>query len=173
MEQSKGNILWVDDEIELLRPHIILLNQRGYNVSTATNGTDAIEMVRENHYGLVFLDESMVGMSGLETLTHLKEIDSATPVVMVTKNEAESVMDEAIGRKIDDYLTKPVNPAQILAACKKFLEAQKITEKRLTQDYYQGFNEISRRMNDRLDWSEWVEIYTKLVNWSLEVDNHP
>ena len=114
-------ILWVDDEIELLKPHLILLEQRGYNVNTATNGEDAIEMAQDERFDLIFLDEMMVGISGLETLSVLKDIDDSVPVVMVTKNEQETVMEEAIGRKIDDYLTKPVNPTQILAACKKFL----------------------------------------------------
>ncbi len=170
---ANNSILWVDDEIDLLRPHIILLQHRGYNVSTATNGDDAIELFRRNVPDLVFLDETMVGMNGLDTLSRLKDIDASVPVVMVTKNEAESVMEEAIGRKINDYLTKPVNPAQILAACKKFLESEKITSQKFTQDYLQGFNEVSRRMTERLTWSEWVDIYTKLVGWSMELDRYP
>jgi CheY-like chemotaxis protein len=170
MEKSKGKILWIDDEIELLRPHIILLEQRGYEIDTATNGEDAIEMVNNKHFDLIFLDEMMLGMSGLETLPILKELDSATPIVMVTKNEAESLMEEAIGSKIDDYLTKPVNPAQILAACKKFLEADKITTARFTQDYLQGFNELNMKMMERLNWNDWRDIYIKLVNWSMEID---
>lgn len=170
---SKHNILWVDDEIDLLRPHIILLQHRGYNVLTATNGDDAIEMFREHHPNLVFLDENMIGMSGLDTLSRLKDIDFSVPVVMVTKNETESVMEEAIGRKINDYLTKPVNPAQILAACKKFLESEKITSQKFTQDYLQGFNEISRRLMEDLSWADWVEIYDRLVDWSMELDRYP
>lgn len=172
MAETKGNILWVDDEIDLLRPHIILLEQRGYSVNTATNGEDALVLAKESPYDLIFLDESMVGMSGLETLSQLKDLDSSVPVVMVTKNEAETVMDEAIGRKINDYLTKPVNPAQILAACKKFLESKKITGEKFTQDYLQGFSEVSRQMQENLTWREWVDIYVKLVNWSMEFDNH-
>jgi len=173
MEKAKGNILWIDDEIELLKPHIILLSQRGYHVETATNGEDAVEMVRRKHYDLIFLDESMVGISGLDTLPIIKDIDDSTPVVMVTKNEAESVMEEAIGRKIDDYLTKPVNPAQILAACKKFLESSRIEQDRLTQDYLQGFNEITRRLYEPLEWEDWKDIYIKLVNWAMELDRYP
>ena len=173
MEQSKGQILWIDDEIELLKPHLILLEQRGYSVDKATNGEDAIEMVKAKHYDLVFLDEMMVGISGLETLPHLKEISPSTPVVMVTKNEAESVMEEAIGGKIDDYLTKPVNPAQIIAACKKFLESKRIAKEKVTQDYTMGFNEISRRLYEPLEWNDWLEIYQKLVTWSMELDRYP
>lgn len=166
----KRKILWIDDEIELLKPHIILLEKRGYIVETATNGFDAIEMVKKAHYDLVFLDEMMVGMSGLETLPQIKEIDSATPVVMVTKNEAEYVMDEAIGQKIDDYLTKPVNPAQILLACKKFLEATRIETEKFSQKYLQSFNQITAQLMDPMEWSDWVEIYQKLVKYSIEID---
>jgi CheY-like chemotaxis protein len=173
MEQSKKRILWIDDEIELLKPHIILLNQRGYDVETATNGEDAIELASNTSYDLVFLDESMVGMSGLETLSVLKDIDPSMPVVMVTKNEAESLMEQAIGGKIDDYLTKPVNPAQILAACKKFLESRRIAEEKITHDYLQGFSEIARRLHGFMDWSDWLDVYLKMVNWSIELDMHP
>jgi CheY-like chemotaxis protein len=173
MEQSKGRILWVDDEIELLRPHIILLQQKKYTVSTASNGEDAIEMVKSQHYDLIFLDESMIGISGLDTLPKLKEIDPLAPVVMVTKNEAESLMEQAIGKKIDDYLTKPVNPTQILAACLKFCESKRIEQTQLTQDYLKGFNEITRQLYQRLYWNDWKEIYSRLVNWSIEMDKHP
>lgn len=167
---SKGTILWIDDEIELLRAHIILLEQRGYNVHAASNGEDAIEMVKGTHFDLIFLDESMVGISGLETLPRLKEIDSATPVVMVTKNEAEDLMEEAIGSNIDDYLTKPVNPAQILLTCKKFLESSRIAEEKFTHNYLQGFNMIARKLMEPLEWNDWVDIYKNLVQWSMELD---
>lgn len=170
MADKKGKILWIDDEIELLKPHIILLEQRGYSVGKATNGEDAVELVKKNNYDLIFLDDMMVGISGLETLALLKDVDSLTPVVMVTKNEAESLMEEAIGRKIDDYLTKPVNPAQILAACKKFIESDRIAGEKFTQDYLAGFNEVSRKITQPLAWAEWKDIYLKLVNWSLELD---
>jgi CheY-like chemotaxis protein len=170
MEKSKGRILWIDDEIDLLKPHIILLGQRGYDVSTASNGSDAVELVKSQKFDLIFLDEMMVGLSGLETLPLLKEVDKSIPVVMVTKSEAESVMEEAIGRKIDDYLTKPVNPAQILAACKKFLESDRIETEHFTQDYLKGFAQLSAKMMQRLYWEDWLEIYSKLVNWSIELD---
>ena len=165
-------ILWVDDEIELLKPHLILLEQRGYEVSTATNGEDAIEMVQTDAFDLVFLDETMVGISGLETLSVIKDINVTLPVVMVTKNEQESLMEDAIGRKIDDYLTKPVNPTQILAACKKFLDSRRITEQKLTQDYHQEYSSISRRLLDKMDWSEWLDVYIKMVQRSVELDKH-
>jgi DNA-binding response OmpR family regulator len=168
-----NSILWVDDEIDILRPHIILLEQRGYKVDTATNGEDAIEMAGKKRYDLVFLDESMVGMSGLDTLSVLKDIDKSTPVVMVTKNEQESLMEEAIGRKIDDYLTKPVNPTQILAACKKFLESQRIAEQKITQSFHQDYSQLTRKLMDRMEWSDWLDVYLKLVERSIELDQHP
>jgi CheY-like chemotaxis protein len=168
-----NNILWVDDEIDLLKPHIILLEQRGYHVTTATNGEDAIELASDKSFDLIFLDESMVGMSGLDTLSVLKDINRSVPVVMVTKNEQESLMEDAIGRKIDDYLIKPVNPAQILAACKRFLETQRITEQRITQDFHQEYSQLSRKLMDRMDWSEWLDVYLKLVERSIELDKHP
>lgn len=167
---SKGKILWIDDEIELLRPHIILLEKRGYEVSTASNGDDAVALVKEKNFDLIFLDEMMVGISGLETLSLIKDIDSSVPVVMVTKSEEERLMEEAIGSKISDYLTKPVNPAQILLTCKKFLESGRIESEKFTQDYLQGFNSISQKMFQPLEWKDWVEIYTKLVNWSMDLD---
>lgn len=170
---AKGKILWIDDEIELLKPHIILLEKRDYEVDTAANGENALEMARRKHYDLIFLDENMVGMSGLETLPLLKEIDPSAPVVMVTKNEAESVMEEAIGGQIDDYLTKPVNPAQIIAASKKFLESKRIKSEKLTREYLQGFSEISRKIMEPLDWEEWKDIYVKMVKWSMELDRNP
>ena len=115
-------ILWVDDEIELLRSHVIFLTEKGYNVLTVTNGIDALETIEESEVDLVFLDEMMPGMGGLEVLSRIKDKNSNIPVVMVTKNEEESVMVDAIGSKIDDYLTKPVNPSQVLLVCKKILE---------------------------------------------------
>jgi len=170
---SKAKILWVDDEIELLRPHIILLEQRNYDVETASNGEDAIELFKKNLYDLVFLDESMVGISGLDTLPVLKEINPATPVVMVTKNEAETVMEDAIGKKIDDYLTKPVNPAQILLVCKKFLETKELQKTRAIQSFMQDFAWIQGQLNMGLLWEDWLEIYQKLVHSSIELDNFP
>lgn len=116
---TKKRILWVDDEIDLLRAHVRLLEEKGYNVDVATNGEDAVEMTREKGYDLVFLDEMMPGMGGLQTLSKMKDMNANLPIVMVTKNEAESLMEEAIGGKISDYLTKPVNPSQVLMACKK------------------------------------------------------
>jgi DNA-binding response OmpR family regulator len=172
MEDLKGRILWVDDEIDLLHPHITLLKERGYAVATATNGEDAITMVRESPFDLVFLDEMMPGMGGLETLAVIKDLRPNLPVVMVTKNEAESLMEEAIGVKISDYLIKPVNPSQILLACKKFLEGRRITGAAVSKDYIQEFNQISLALMQELTYEEWVDIYTRLVNWGIELDAH-
>jgi CheY-like chemotaxis protein len=171
--ESKGKILWIDDEIELLKPHLILLRQKGYEVETATNGEDGIELARKNSFGLIFLDEMMLGMSGLETLGVLKEINPYVPVVMVTKNEAETLMEEAIGRKIDGYLTKPVNPTQILAICKRFLEYDKISQEKIVQNFLSEISAIRNLLNEYLSWNEWVDIYVKLVNWALELDKYP
>ena len=170
---AKAKILWVDDEIELLKPHLILLKDRGYDVETATNGEDAIEMFRTITYDLAFLDESMIGISGLDTLPQLKEINPSTPVVMVTKNEAESVMEDAIGKKIDDYLTKPVNPAQILAVCKKYLETDGLIKQKTLESFMQDFTWINQRLNMGLFWDDWVEIYQKLVMRSIDLDKYP
>ncbi|NUN70787.1 MAG: bifunctional response regulator/alkaline phosphatase family protein [Bacteroidetes bacterium] len=173
MEQSKGQILWVDDEIELLRAHVVLLREKGYTVDTATNGDDAIEMVRTTQPDLVFLDEMMPGKGGLETLAVVKEIAPSLPVVMITKNEAESLMEEAIGSKISDYLTKPVNPSQILLVCKKFLEGKKLQSEQVSRDYTQEFSSISRMLLNPMDYTEWVELYLKIANWEMELDKHP
>ncbi len=173
MEETKGRILWVDDEIDLLRPHIRLLVDRGYAVDTATNGEDAIEMVRADGFDLVFLDEMMPGMGGLRTLAEMKDLYPNLPVVMITKNEEESLMEEAIGVKINDYLTKPVNPSQVLLACKKILEGKKISGAAVSKDYIQEFNEISAALQDNLSSDQWIDIYTRLVGRSLELDEHP
>ncbi len=170
MELNK--LLWVDDEIELLKSHIIFLSEKGYEVDTATNGEDAISSVKEKNYDLILLDEMMAGMGGLETLSRIKTINPNIPVVMITKSEEESLMDEAIGGKISDYLTKPVNPSQVLLVCKKILEGKKITGEYAAKDYLQDFNQISQALMGKLDYAEWIDIYRKLVNWDLELDQH-
>jgi CheY-like chemotaxis protein len=166
-------ILWVDDQIDLLRSHVIFLTEKGYDVSTVTNGEDAIEEVKNKNFDLIFLDEMMPGLGGLETLQIIKEIKPNIPVVMVTKSEEESLMNEAIGSKINDYLIKPVVPSQILMVCKKILERKKISNEYVAKDYLQDFNQISRRLLENPTWNEWIDIYLKLVNWDLELDRHP
>ncbi|HTY10717.1 MAG TPA: bifunctional response regulator/alkaline phosphatase family protein [Bacteroidota bacterium] len=172
-QEKKGNILWVDDEIELLRSHVLFLKEKGYAVETATNGEDAIELVRNRPFDLVFLDEMMAGKGGLETLAEIKDVSPSLPVVMITKNEAESLMEDAIGGKISDYLTKPVNPSQILLACKKFLEGKKIQSEQVSKDYVEEFNSISRALLNPLTYEGWVDLYVKLVSWEMELDLHP
>ena len=173
MEEQKGTVLCIDDEIELLGAHVRFLEERGYDVQTATNGEDAVSLVREHEYDLIFLDEMMPGMGGLRTLAEIKDLRPELPVVMVTKNEAEALMEDAIGGKISDYLTKPVNPSQILMACKKFLEGKRIAGAAVSKDYIQGFNEISGALAGDLTHEEWVALYLRLVGWSLDLDRHP
>lgn len=173
MEETRGKILWVDDEIDLLRSHVRFLTEKGYSVDTATNGEDAIAMVKQTAFDLVFLDEMMAGMGGLRTLAEIKDMRPSLPVVMITKNEAESLMEEAIGVKISDYLIKPVNPSQVLMACKKFLEGRRITGAAVSKDYIQEFNQISVALMNDLNHTQWVDIYNRLVSWSLELDDHP
>lgn len=170
---EKGKILWIDDEIELLRPHLILLKEKGYEVETASNSEDGIELIKGKHFDIVFLDETMVGMSGLEALPEIKEIDPITNVVMVTKNEEESLMEEAIGKSIDDYLTKPVNPTQILLTCKKFLEEGRIKQEQLIQTFLVSFSTLSQQISYYQNWDDWVDIYQKLVNWSVKLERIP
>lgn len=170
---KKGKILWVDDEIELLRSHIFFLTEKEYDVETVTNGEDAISEVKEKNYDLIFLDEMMAGLGGLETLAQIKDIKPNIPVIMITKNEEESLMNNAIGSKITDYLIKPVHPSQILLVCKKILEGKKISGEYVAKDYLQDFNEITRSVMMGPDFEEWIEIYLKLVNWDLELDIHP
>ncbi len=162
-------ILWVDDEIELLKPHIMFLEGKGYEVLTTNNGSDAIDMVQENVLDIVFLDENMPGLSGLETLDRLKNIQPGLPVVMITKSEEESIMEGAIGGKISDYLIKPVNPNQILLSLKKNLENKKWVSEKTTMDYQREFREIGIKLSDKLDFEQWQEVYNQLVHWEIEL----
>lgn len=167
MEQA--NILWADDEIDLLKPHILFLREKGYQVETANNGDDALDLVQEQQFDIVFLDENMPGLTGLETLAQIKAIYPSLPVIMITKSEEESIMEEAIGSKISDYLIKPVNPKQILLSVKKNLETKRLVSEKATSNYQQEFREISMTLSGRLDKDEWVDLYKKLVYWELEL----
>jgi len=168
-----NKILWVDDEIEMLKSHVIYLTEKGFEVDTVTNGEDAVSFVKEKEFDLIFLDEMMAGMGGLETLSKIMEINPNIPVVMVTKNEEESLMHDAIGQKISDYLIKPVVPSQMLMVCKKLLEGKQISNEYVAKDYLKDFNQISQLLSDKLDADDWIELYKKLVNWDLELDTHP
>lgn len=165
----KPHILWTDDEIDLLRAHILFLQEKGYEVETANNGSDAVEKVRENYYDIIFLDENMPGMTGLETLTQIKSITPNVPVVMITKSEEENIMDEAVGSKIADYLIKPVNPKQILLTLKKNIDQKRLVTQQTTSAYQMQFSQIGMQINDRLSYKEWVDIYKKLVHWEIEL----
>ena len=165
---NNGTLLWVDDEMELLKPYIIFLEKKGYEVATATNGHDAVDMCRENPYDLIFLDENMPGLSGLETLAQIKEINNTIPVVMVTKSEEENIMDQAIGSKIADYLIKPVNPNQIYLTIKKHLHKRAIESEVTNSSYQQNFSKIGMQINDSYSLEEWMEVYKRLVFWELE-----
>jgi len=162
-------ILWVDDEIELLKPHIMFLEAKGYKVLTTNSGSDAIDIVQENGLDIVFLDENMPGLSGLETLNRLKTIQPGLPVVMITKSEEESIMEGAIGGKISDYLIKPVNPNQILLSLKKNLEIKKLVSEKTTMDYQKEFRQIGLKLSERLDFEQWKEVYSQLVHWEIEL----
>lgn len=166
---KNGTLLWVDDEIDILRAHILFLENKGYQVDTATNGGDAVTLCRQNNYDLVLLDENMVGMTGLQTLELIKEIDPTLPVVMVTKSEEEDIMDQAIGSKIADYLIKPVHPNQILLTLKKNLHRQDIVTAKTNMEYQQNFGKISMQINDSLTADDWKDVYRRLVYWELEL----
>ncbi|MCK6557623.1 PglZ domain-containing protein [candidate division KSB1 bacterium] len=172
MSEARSKILWVDDEIELLKPHILFLEDKGYAVQPVTNADDAIQLIRDQQFDLVLLDEMMPGKDGLSALAEIKEINPALPVVMVTKNEEERLMEEAIGSRIDDYLTKPVNPSQILSTCKKILDRRKITGARVSREYIAEFNTISQRLLGPLTWENWIDIYVQLCEWEVELDRH-
>jgi len=165
-------ILWADDEIDLLKPQLLFLEQKGYDVVTVSNGYDAVEEYeQQDDIDVVFLDESMPGMTGLETLSKLKDLDSNIPIVMITKNEAETLMEEAIGSQIDDYLIKPVNPNQILLTLKKIIDNQRLVREKTTSDYQQEFRQILMDINSGLNYDDWVNVYKKIINWELKLDD--
>ena len=168
---TNGQLLWVDDEMELLRAHLLFLEKKGYEVTTASNGTDAIDLCRERSFDLVMLDEQMPGLSGLETLQRIKEISPATPVVMVTKSEEENIMNQAIGQKIADYLIKPVNPNQILLTLKKNIHRRELETEVTQSQYQQQFQLIAMQIMDCRNFQDWIELYKRLVHWELELSS--
>ena len=168
---SNGLLLWVDDEIELLKAHIIFLEKKGYEVITVSNGPDAIEQCRTQTFDLVLLDEQMPGLSGLETLQQIKNIQPATPIVMVTKSEEENIMEQAIGSKIADYLIKPVNPMQILLTLKKNIHRKEIVTEVTQSGYQQEYQQIAMQISECRSFQDWQEIYKKLVRWELELSS--
>ena len=166
---NNGLLLWADDEMELLKAHLMFLEKKGYEVVTVTNGTDAIEECRHHTFDLVLLDEMMPGLSGLETLQRIKEQSPQTPVVMVTKSEEEDIMNQAIGQQIADYLIKPVNPNQILLTLKKNIHRREIVTETVQTSYQQQFQQLSMQIMDCSSWQDWTDIYRRLVRWELEL----
>ena len=162
-------ILWVDDEIESLQSQKLFLEGKGYEVQTLTNGFDAIDFVKENMVDVVLIDESMPGITGLETLAKIKEVNASLPVVLITKNETENLMNEAIGSQISDYLIKPVNPNQVWLSLKKIIDNRRLVAEKTTTAYQQQFRNLFMALNSNPDYNEWMDIYKKLVYWELEM----
>ena len=163
-------ILWADDEIDLLKPHILFLNSKGYDVIPALSGMEALEILKKEFVNIIFLDENMPGLSGLETLQRLKKDYPHIPIVMITKSEEEHIMEDAIGSNIADYLIKPVNPNQILLCLKKNIDNKKLVTAKVTVDYQQAFRDLSMRISDRLSVKEWEDLYRELVNWEMQME---
>lgn len=166
-----NKILWADDEIDQLKSHIIFLEKKGFEITPVTNGEDALEMIKEEVFDLVFLDEQMPGMDGLATLEQIQLLQPSLPVVMITKSEEESIMEDAIGSKIADYLIKPVNPNQILLSIKRTLDKKRIENEKSAQSYLKNFNELSSRFNEQTDWRGWIDIYRTLTGWEMNLEN--
>ena len=169
---SAPKILWVDDEIDTLNSQILFLENKGYEVQTKTNGFDAVEYVKGNIVDVVLMDESMPGITGLQTLQQIKEVNSTLPVVLITKNEAENIMDEAIGSQISDYLIKPVNPNQVLLSLKKLIDNKRLVAEKTTSAYQQEFRNLFMALNDNPDYNQWMEIYKKLVYWEQDMNKN-
>ncbi|MGQ3089165.1 T9SS response regulator signal transducer PorX, partial [Flavobacterium sp.] len=163
-------ILWVDDEIDMLKPHILFLEKKNYKVTTANNGQDALDLFDGENFDIVFLDENMPGLSGLEVLGMMKERKSSVPVIMITKSEEEYIMEDAIGSKIADYLIKPVNPNQILLSLKKNLDHSRLVSSKTTLDYQKEFRKISMDMGMVNSWEDWIDMYKRLVYWEMELE---
>lgn len=168
---NNGLILWADDEIDLLKPHILFLKQKGYEVVTVSNGRDALDAAASQNFDLIILDENMPGLSGLETLSQIKLSSPEVPVIMITKSEEENIMNQAIGNKIADYLIKPVNPNQILLSIKKNLHSSTLVAQKTALDYQQEFRNISTAINDAASFDDWCEVYKTLVHWELTLAN--
>src|SRR6201992_891494 len=167
---SLAKILWVDDEIETLHSQILFLENKGYEVKALTNGFDAIDYVKENQIDVVLMDETMPGITGLETLAKIKEANQQIPVMLITKNETENLMDDAIGSQITDYLIKPVNPNQVLLSLKKIIDNKRLVAERTTTAYQQQFRNLFMALNSNPDHNEWMDIYQKLGDLELEME---
>ena len=167
---GKIRILWTDDEIEVLKSYIIFLDEKGYDIDTCSNGNDTIDLVRQNSYDIIFLDENMPGLSGIETLRQIREIRNDIPVVMITKSDEEDLMEAAIGSEIAYFLIKPVKPKQILLTIKKIVDQKRLITEKTTTDYRQEFSRISNLIASASTCNDWTELYRKLVRWELELE---
>jgi len=168
----KTKILWVDDEVELLKPHIIFLEDKGFLIQPCNNGSDAVKMLRNENFDAVLLDENMPGLNGIETLTLMRDISPSIPIIMITKSEEENIMDDAIGNKISDYLIKPVNPKQILLSLKKNLNDAEIISDTTISGYQQEFRNISIELSNINSIKGWVDMYLKLVSWEIKLEEN-
>ena len=166
----KIKILWTDDEVEALKPHIFFLEEKGYEIDTCSNGIDTIDLVKQNRYDLIFLDENMPGISGMETLRLIKQVSTDIPVVMITKSDEEELMETAIGSEIADYLIKPVKPKQVLLVIKKILDQRRLVTEKTTTDYQQDFSRISNLISEASTFTDWTELYKKLIFWESELE---
>ncbi len=165
-------ILWVDDEIQHLKAHMVFLREKNFDVDSASNGPDALEMIRQGNYDIVFLDEQMPGMQGLDVLSEIQQFAPNMPVIMITKSEEEHIMEDALGSKIADYLIKPVKPSQILLACKKILDNKKLITAKVNSDYQQDFRNIATRFFDDNDYLDWADIYRRLMFWESKMEEN-
>ena len=167
---EKIKILWADDEIDMLKPHIMFLEEKGYEVVSAKSANDAIEAIKQSHFDVLFLDENMPGQTGLEVLPEIKQMQPDLPVIMITKSEEEFLMEDAIGAQISDYLIKPVNPNQILLSIKKQIDNKRLVSEKVTRSYQQDFTNLSMKVNEKLTVDEWIEVYKKLTYWDIELE---
>ena len=165
-----AKLIWIDDEVDLLKPHIVFLENKGYKVSPVNNVNEALEMIEKENFQLALLDENMPGIAGLEAIPMIKNIDSAIKIVMVTKNEEEQIMEQAIGSQIADYILKPVNPNQVLLSLKKNLQEDTLVEQKTILEYQQEFRNLSMELSYMKTFQDWAEYYKKILNWEVKFD---
>jgi CheY-like chemotaxis protein len=173
MDEKRASIMWVDDEIDLLKSHIVFLEEKGYSVRSVSNGEDAVDLIQKEPFDLVLLDQMMPGMDGLTTFVRIKDALPAMPVVMITKMEEEELIDEALRKRIDDFLLKPVNPVQILSAVRRILERREIRQRELSREYVEDFNSIEGVRSQTQGPREWIDIHTRLSQWDVMLDQFP
>ena len=170
MQNIAHKILWVDDEIDALKPHILFLSEKSYDVTSVSNGDDAISLLNNQRYDVVLLDQMMPGQDGLAALDRIRAIDPSLPVVMLTQCHDDQVVNEALGKRISDFLVKPIGAAQVALTLKRVLDQTKIAEGQVPRNYTHDFDQIRHTKESAPDWRKWIEIYLKLVEWDLEFD---